>query len=272
MKKMTKIFALAMTLSLAAAGVAMATPSTQIWIPSTDIQGFGVGHLGIDNYFRASGIARSAPSAGATRDANVMDIGLTEGVLPFEKIQMEVGVDYLAIANDPNDNHPFSGNFKLGTPEDSICKFSPALAVGMYNIAPTQNATNAPFVTGGQNIIYALAARTLPAIGPVPSLGRISAGYYRGAKRSLVDTRFDTGVSQNQGVLLSWDRTMTEISDKLWLAADYMGGNNVDGAVNVGVAWNFSKNVSVIFGYDVYKEKAIAGNNTFTTQLDINFP
>ena len=272
MKKSMKIVSLAMTLVVTAAGAAMATPSTQVWIPSTDIQGYKTLHLGIDNYFRASGVSKSAPSPGATRDANIMDIGLTAGVLPFEKIQMEVGFDYLAIANDPNDNHPFSGNFKLGTPEDSICKFSPAFAIGMYNVGPTQNAGNAPFVTSGQNIIYALAAKTLPVFGSVPSLGRFSAGYYRGAKRSLVDTRFDTGKSQNEGVLLSWDRTMTEISDKLWLAADYMGGNNVDGAVNVGVAWNFSKNVSVIFGYDVYKEKAIAGNNTFTTQLDINFP
>jgi isopropylmalate/homocitrate/citramalate synthase len=65
---------------------------------------------------------------------------------------------------------------------------------------------------------------------------------------------------------------MTEISDKLWLAVDYQGGNNVDGAVSFGVAWNFAKNVSVIFGYNVFKEKAIAGNNTFTTQLDINIP
>ena len=65
---------------------------------------------------------------------------------------------------------------------------------------------------------------------------------------------------------------MTEISDKLWVAVDYMGGNNVDGAVSFGVSWAFSKNVSVIFGYDIYKEKELAGNNTFTTQLDINYP
>ena len=51
-----------------------------------------------------------------------------------------------------------------------------------------------------------------------------------------------------------------------------MSGHNVDSATNVGLSWAFAKNVSVIFGYDVYKEKALAGNNTFTTQLDINFP
>jgi hypothetical protein len=272
MKKMIKIVTLATTLTLAVSGIALATPSTQIWIPSTDIQPFAVGHLGIDNYFRASGVAKSPPTGISTRDANIMDIGLTVGILPFEKIQMEVGVDFLTIANDPNDNHPFSGNFKIGTPEDSICKYSPAIAAGMYNIGVSQPAINAPFVTSGQNIIYALAAKTLPAIGSVPSLGRLSAGYYIGGKKVLVDTRFDPSKSQNQGVLLSWDRTMTEISDKLWLAVDYQGGNNVDGAVSFGASWAFAKNVSLIFGYNVFKEKALAGNNTFTTQLDINFP
>lgn len=263
MKKMVKSLALAMTLSMTAAGVAFATPSTQIWIPSTDIQPYKTLHLGIDNYFRATGVPKATA---ASRDANVMDIGLTAGVLPFEKIQMEVGFDYLAIANDPNDNHPVSFNAKIGTPEDSLFPFSPALALGIYNAGPTQSAANAPGVVSGQNIIYALAARTLPIVG------RLSAGGYSGSKKALVDTRFDAAKAQNTGVLLSWDRTMTEISDKLWLAVDYMSGNNVDGAVNVGFSWSFSKNVSVIFAYDIYKEKAIAGNNTFTTQLDINFP
>lgn len=272
MKKITKILSLATMLMMAATGVAMATPSTQIWIPSTDVQGYKTLHLGIDNYFRASGVAKSAPSPSSTRDANVMDIGLTAGILPFEKLQMEVGFDYLTIANNPNDNHPLSGNFKIGTPEDSLFKLSPALAFGMYNIGPSQPAGNAPFVVSGQNIIYGLAAKTIPAIGPVPSLGRVSAGYYRGSKNAFQDTRLDPSKSQNQGVLLSWDRSMSEISDKLWMAVDYMGGNNVMGAVNVGVSWAFAKNVSVIFGYDIYKEKALAGNNTFTTQLDINFP
>jgi hypothetical protein len=278
MKKITKIFSLAMMLVVTAAGAAMATPSTQIWIPSTDIQAFKTAHLGIDNYFRASHKAKSPPTSISTRDANVLDIGLTAGVLPFEKLQMEVGIDFLVIANDPNDNHPLLGNFKIGTPEESLFKFSPALAFGMYNIGTSQTQGNAPFVVSGQNIIYGLAAKTIPAIGPVPSLGRVSVGGYRGSKRSLVDTRYFDDLaeanrnSQNAGVLASWDRTMSEISDKLWVAVDYMSGNNVMGAVNVGVSWAFAKNVSVIFGYDIYKEKALAGNNTFTTQLDINFP
>ena len=80
------------------------------------------------------------------------------------------------------------------------------------------------------------------------------------------------GNKENDGVLLSWDRTMSEISDKLWLAADYQGGDNALGAFSFGASWAFSKNVSVIFGYDIYNEKKLAGENTFTTQVDINFP
>jgi len=267
MKKITQIFSLAMTLVVTAAGAALATPSTQIWIPSTDIQAFKTAHIGIDNYFRASHHAYF----GGTRDNNVLDIGLTAGVLPFDKLQMEVGMDYLVIASDPNDNHPMSGNFKIATPEESLFKFSPALAFGMYNIGPV-NPAIASGVISGQNMIYGLVAKTIPALGPVPSLGRISAGYYRGSKHALLDPRLDINSAQNEGVLLSWDRTMSEISDKLWLAVDYQGGNNVMGAVNVGVSWAFSKNVSLIFGYDIYKEKSLAGANTFTTQLDINIP
>lgn len=270
MKKTTKILSLAMMLMMAATGVAMATPSTQIWIPSTDIQPYKTFHLGIDNYFRASGVGKASGDP-AKRDANVMDIGPVVGVLPFEKLQMEVGFDYLVIAGEPNDNHPLSGNFKIGTPEDSLCKFSPAIAVGMYNIGPSQSAGTAPGVVSGQNIVYALAAKTLPAIGSIPSLGRISAGYYRGSKKALI-SETPSSKPQNDGILLSWDRTMSEITDKLWMAVDYQGGHNVDSALNVGFSWAFAKNVSVIFGYDIYKEKALAGNNTFTTQLDINFP
>lgn len=271
MKKISKILFLATMLMAAATGVAMATPSTQIWSPSTDVQPYKIFHLGIDNYFRASGIPKSPPNASATRDANIYDLGLTVGVLPFEKLQMEVGVDYLVSANEPNDNHPFSFNVKLGTPEDSLFQFSPALAAGIYNAGPAQPAGNAVLVTSGQNIAYALAAKTLPALGPVPSLGRLSAGYYRGSKKAFI-SETPTSKPQNDGVILTWDRTMSEISDKLWMAVDYFGGHNVNSALNVGFSWAFAKNVSVIFAYDIYKEKALAGNNTFTTQLDINFP
>ena len=279
MNRISKMILQATVLAITTAGTAMATPSTQIWIPSTDVQAYGTFHLGIDNYFRASGVGKAQSSNGVTTpsqpDANIMDIGPVVGILPFEKLQAEIGFDYLAIANDPNDDHPWSANFKIATPESSVCPFSPAIAVGMYNIGPSQSQGVAPGVVAGQNIAYGLAARTLPAFGGVPSLGRISAGYYDGSSRALrtnISVLNTLGTADHDGLLLSWDRTMTEISDKLWMAVDYQSGKNADGAVSFGASWNFAKNVSVIFGYDVWTDKAVAGNNTFTTQLDINFP
>ena len=279
MKKMIKMAVTVFTLVGAFSGMAFATPSTQIWIPSTDIQPYKTFHLNIDGYFRASGVAKSPPSASATRDANVYDVGPTIGVLPFEKLQMEVGFDYLTTANDPNDNRPFSGNFKIGTPEDSLFTYSPAMAFGMYNIGKNPGNGNAPLVASGQNILYFLAAKTLPVMGPVPSLGRVSAGYHNGARGALVapltavqSANGFAPSSSNDGLLLSWDRTITELSDKLWVGVDYMSGHNVNSSINFGASWAFSKNVSVIVGFDYWMEHAVAGNNTMTVQVDLNWP
>jgi len=251
--KKTVITLIAAALSLTASTAAFATPSTQIWIPSTDVQAFKTGHLGIDNYVRAD------RKADGSRDPNVYDIGLTAGVLPFEKLQMEVGIDYISNGSS-YDNYPLYFNAKLGTPEDSLFKYSPALAIGGYNFGTNSNS-GSPLRTD-QNIVYALAAKTLPVVG------RLSAGYFVGNDKVLLD---QNGNKENDGVLLSWDRPMTEISDKLWAAVDYQGGDSAMGAFSFGVSWAFTKDVSLIFGYDIYNNQNIAGKNTFTTQLDINF-
>ncbi|GAB7026713.1 hypothetical protein [Geotalea toluenoxydans] len=243
MKKITGIFAMAMMLTMAATGMALATPSTQIWIPSTDVRDFKQVHLDVDNYVRTS----------TTKGGNTYDLGLGVGVLPFEKLKLEIGVDYISTAGSA-DGHPIYFNAKLGTPEDSMFKGSPALAVGGFGIGTKKDVTN-------QNVIYALAAKT------VPVLGRLSAGYYNGNGDVLLS--LEDGRKDNDGVLLSWDRTLSEISDKLWAAVDYQGGKSSLGALNFGVAWCFTPKISLILGYDIYNAKNTA--DTFTTQLDINF-
>ena len=82
-----------------AAARASATPSTQIWIPSTDIQAFGTVHGGIDNYFTIFRKAADGAYAFPT------DIGLTVGVAPF----VELGVDWF----EPSD-YPLMFNLKAG--------------------------------------------------------------------------------------------------------------------------------------------------------------
>jgi hypothetical protein len=235
-------------------GTVFSTPSTQIWIPSTDFQKWKTMHLGIDNYIRTSKIE-------GIRGAGMFDIGLTTGLLPFEKFQGEIGVDYLSMGDSNYDDYPIYFNAKIGFPEGAIFKGSPALAFGAYNIGLKKNLTN-------YNIVYGLIAKT------IPFLGRVSAGYYTGNDKVLVDENLNKA---NSGLLLSWDRTMSEISDKLWLAVDYQGGKNYLGALSFGASWAFSKNVSVIFGYDIYNNKKAYYNtnnqnaNTFTAQIDINF-
>lgn len=249
MNKTLNVVIMMMALVVAAAAVAMATPSTQIWIPSTDIQGFKSVHLGIDNYIRAERAGDDANSR-----PHVYDIGLTTGVLPFEKIQMEAGFDLITNGTSADD-HPLSFNAKLGSPEGALFDGSPALAGGGYLFGTEKDVTDV-------NVVYALVAKTLPVIG------RLSAGYYVGNDELLLDAN---GEEDNDGVLLSWDRTLPEISDKLWAAVDYQGGDNALGALSFGVSYAFAPNVSVIFGYDIYNENLTGGEDTFTTQLDINF-
>jgi hypothetical protein len=230
------------------------TPSTQIWIPSTDFQKWKSGHLGLDNYLRTS-------KTEGVRGAGIFDLGLTTGLLPFEKFQGEIGVDYLYMGDDNYDDYPVYFNAKIGFPENALFKNAPALAIGAYNLGLKKNLTN-------YNIVYGLIAKTIPFVG------RLSAGYYTGNEKLLVDENLE---KSNSGVLLSWDRSMAEISDKLWLAVDYQGGENYLGALSFGASWAFSKNVSVIIGYDIYNNKNAYYNtnnqnaNTFTAQIDINF-
>jgi hypothetical protein len=231
-----------------------ATPSTQIWIPSTDFQAWKSVHLGIDNYLRTQKI-------NGVRGAGMYDLGLTTGLLPFKKIQGEIGVDYLYMGDNNYDDYPLYLNAKIGCPEGALFKNAPAIAIGITNVGFKKNLTN-------YNIIYGEIAKTIPIIG------RLSVGYYTGNEKVLVDENLNKA---NSGLLASWDRAMTEISDKLWIAVDYQGGMNSFGSLNFGFSWAFAKNASVLFGYDIYNNKNAYYNtnnqnaNTFTTQLDINF-
>lgn len=240
----TFIALLALSLPLAAG----ATPSTQIWIPSTDIQPYKVLHLNFDTYLRGQ------DENDGSRKAPVYMAGPTIGILPWDKVQAEVGFDLMYQGVKNLDNNPLYLHAKVATPEKSLQEWSPALAVGSYNIGTKNGLTN-------QDITYGMAARTFPVVG------RLSAGYYGGNGLVLRD---EQGRIDNHGVLLSWDRTMAEISKKLWLAVDYQGGQSAVGSTNFGLAWAFSEKTSVIFGYDIYNNRTVAGKNTFTLQVDIN--
>jgi hypothetical protein len=242
-----KKFVLVLGFMLLATGAAFATPSTQIWIPSTDIQGYKTLHLGFDQYITVE------KNDDGTRATTIVNNGITAGVLPSEKIQAEIGIDQRTISAEPADSNPFYFNAKIGTPEGALFTGSPAFAVGGYEFGTKTDLTDV-------NIVYGLAAKTFGAAG------RFSVGFYSGNDKLLVDKN---GEKDATGLLASWDRTLSEISDKLWVAVDYMGGENAYGATSFGAAWLFAPNVGVIAGYDIYTNDAI--KPTATLQVDINF-
>jgi hypothetical protein len=249
----TRTTALLAALALTtAAAAAHATPSTQIWIPSTDTQKFATLHLNYDVYARPDKIP-------------LLVLGPTVGVLPFDGIQAEVGFDLMFQGNHDLDKYPIYFHAKLATPEDGFVKYQPAVAVGIYNVGI--HSADFPNNTM-QNVGYGELARTFPY------LGRLTAGYYFGNGAALrtpvVAGILDATTPDDHGLLLSWDRTMSELTDKLWLCVDYQQGQNQLGAINAGFAWAFTKDISVILAYDHYWNHDIAGADTFTVQLDIN--
>lgn len=258
--KLARTLAAACATVALASSVAMATPTAQIWIPSTDAKALKEVTVNVTNIARFSN---------KTNDANYYDIGFVTGLLPYEKIKLEVGADYLttgtsAILND----YPLSFNAKLATAEDALFAGMPAFAVGIQGLGTYDSVHGST----RQNVAYGLAAKTLPVIG------RISAGGYHGSERALAN---GSNVKENaSGVMASWDRSMPEISDKLWLAVDYMSGNNANGALSFGGSWAFSKQITLLAGVQIFNpgykpsggESLPGGKPAFTTQLFINLP
>ncbi len=134
-----------------AVGEAAATPSTLVWIPSTDIQPRGTWHLGLDNYFTAR----------KTDQATVYDLGLEYGLAGG---RAEVGLDYVS----PNDDPVFLNAKYLLAAEQGR---RPALVLGGFGFGTQRGVTD-------YNLLYLAGAKT---VGPA----RLTLGYCRGKRRTL---------------------------------------------------------------------------------------
>jgi hypothetical protein len=253
LRRMSRVALAAVLLCAVSAGTAMATPSTTYWTPMTpDIQPFGVFHITYDSYFT---VFRKADDGAGDFPT---DVGLTVGVLPFEKLQMEVGVDLL----EPTDD-PLFFNAKIGSPEGVLFKGSPALQLGIFNVGMKSDVTN-------QNIVHLVIGKTIPHVG------RLSAGPYIGNDKVL---RSSQGDKENTGVMVAFDRGFMPTKDKLGneysklvLAADYASGKNALGGGGVGLYYYFTKNISLLTGPVWFNDEGINGKWKWTAQLDINFP
>jgi len=220
-----------------------ATPSTTYWTPSTsDIQPYGKWHITYDSYFT---IGRKGTEKGDL----ATDVGLTLGVLPFEKLQMEVGFDL----NEPTDD-PLSFNAKIGTPEGALFEGSPALNVGIFNVGTKKNITD-------YNIVDFIAGKTLPF-----NLGRLHGAYYSGNGKTLKSA---SGKKENDGFMIGYDKYVYK--DKVMFAADYASGKNAIGGGGVGLYYFFTKDIDLLMGPVWFNDQSLNGNMKWTIQLDINF-
>jgi hypothetical protein len=149
LRKGTLVLGLALVGALFLVVGSLATPSTQIWNPSTDIQAIGTTHFGIDNYFVFGEPGYAAPT----------DLGLTYGAIPG----LEIGIDAFV-----NTTSPFYLNAKYGITESDLI---PSLAIGGFGFGTQTGVTD-------QNVLYAVAAKTF-------GIGRITLGGYSGNQNVL---------------------------------------------------------------------------------------
>lgn len=219
-----------------------------------DIQGYGVLHIGVDNYFTAFRKQANGASSFPT------DSGFTIGVLPFKKVQAEFGIDLL----HPYD-YPVAFSAKIGSPEGALFKGSPAIEFGLLNKGITTHAV--PYNVTSEDIYFGLVGKTIPGIG------RLSAGPYIGNSKTLVD---GNGVKDNSGFMAAFDHGFHTVSDKSgeyskWVfAADYCSGKNVLGGGGVGLYYYFTKDISLLTGPVWFNDKSVNGKWKWTIQLDIN--
>lgn len=236
-----------------------ATPTTHIWTPSTDIQPYKKIHITSDFYFP---VKKTDKNDSRVYVGEVY--GLTFSLLsddpaknPLGKVMAETGFDYKKGYGNSLDTYPWYFNFKLGVPEDAYFKFMPAMAVGVYDVGTKHNVTD-------YKLWYFKAAKTL-SVGKL-NLGRFSAGFFNGNSRLLLDKN---GNRDDTGLMFAWERTLSEISDRLWICVDYQGTQSSYGAMNYGFAWKFASNISAIVGYEQYNNRNL--RDTITLQIDIDF-
>ena len=108
--------------------------------------------------------------------ATITNLGLTVGVLPFQALNAEIGIDHKT-GLGALDRSPLYVNAKLAIPEGTFGKFQPALAVGVFDLG-TKSFDPASGLGTNYNVVYGKAAKTL---GP---LGRLSVGYFSGSDES----------------------------------------------------------------------------------------
>jgi len=159
---------------LANATVASATPSTVYWSPATTyVQPYLVPHLTYDTYFGEAG-------------AYPINTGITIGVLPWEKLQGEVGFDLFYPGAT---SKAFMLNAKLVVPEGALGELAPGLSLGVQNLGFERNVNDL-------FLFHATVGKTFPVVG------NVSVGAFYGLNNKLMVT--STGSTAQLGAMASW--------------------------------------------------------------------
>ena len=239
--------AIAAAALLALARAALATPSTTYWtVATTYTQPFLVPHVTYDTYFGEPG-------------AFPVDTGLTMGVLPFEKVQAEVGFDLL---------YPAKGagalllNAKLTLVEGTLGQWSPGLSVGIMNLGFKKDVNDF-------DMIHATLGK---GFGPAGTFGL--GAYYGTNPRLFVDS---TGAVKRTGLLASWMGPDITVGlsglDKIVLAGDVQTGKNAFGAIGGGIYFYFTPAIDLLVGPVFFFEKDLQPGQAswlWTMQLDVD--
>jgi hypothetical protein len=247
---------------LAAARPAHATPSTTFWTPETIYtQPYLVPHITYDTYVAQKGLLQNT-------------YGLTMGVLPFEKLQGEIGFDlFYPTALQPAQPAGlytadlFQLNARLTLPEGALAAWAPGVSVGIANAGFKKDVSD-------YDLLHLSVGKTLGVVGAV------AVGGYYGAGSSTLWTGSDGKVNRS-GFMASWTSADIKIGkpglDKIIFLADLSTGKNWFGAVGGGIGLYFTPAIDILTGpvylldKDLYKANPLANTNLmWTVQLDVD--
>jgi len=247
MKQGSKV--LAAVILAAAAASASATPSTTYWTPATTYtQPYLVPHLTYDTYFAEGGMLQN-------------DYGLTIGVLPFEKLQAEVGFDlfYPGLAKDN-----FYLNAKLTLPEGAYAAWQPGVSVGIQSVGFKKDYSD-------YDHLHLSVGKGFAGIGTF-----VVGGYYGLNKNLYVGS---DGKTAQAGFMASYTSPDIKVGlpglDKIVIAADYASGNNAFGAYGAGVGLYFTPAIALLtgpvwFNDSKLMEAGYGADFMWTVQLDVD--
>lgn len=248
MKKALKAVAAAAV--LAAAPAAWATSSTTFWTPATTyVQPYLVPHITYDSYVAEKGGLQN-------------DYGLTVGVLPFQKLQGEIGIDSFLPGLAQNNLYL---NAKLAVPEGAFHKLQPGFSAGVMGAGFKHNVTDF-------NVLHAELGKTFPVVGNV-ALG----GYY-GLNDTLMVS--SAGEKQQGGLMAAWTSPDIVLNlpglQKIIFLADVQTGNNVFGAWGAGIGLYFTPAIDLLTGPVFFNDSDLMKNSygsdfMWSVQLDVDF-